>query len=353
MKNILITGSHGYIGSVVSPELKNLGYNISGIDNGYFIDCKVNNLFQDIPYTKKNVDEVCESDLKDIDVVIHLAGMQNDPLKSTLPGKVYDIEFSYSKKLAQICKKLKVKFIYASSCSIYGTGSNALLNEESKVNPLTPYSHNKLKTEDYLISISDKNFNPVMLRFATVYGYSPRLRLDLYINMFAGMALTDKKIQLNSDGLAWRPNLYIGDISSVLDGLININFKEPTIINVGNQSSNDQVVNVVKIIKNIESDIITKFLKPDESSLYGDQYITSNKDKRSYKVDFSKLNTIVGKSSCKTDLNNGIKKLISNLKELKGLDQKIKDEKFFRLQWIQKLINENIINHSLSYIQKN
>ena len=290
-----------------------------------------------------------KDDLKDIDVVIHLAGMQNDPLKSTLPGKVYDIEFSYSKKLAQICKELKVKFIYASSCSVYGTGSNSLLNEESKVNPLTPYSHNKLKTEDYLISISNRNFKPLMLRFATVYGYSPRLRLDLYINMFAGMAIADKKIKLNSDGLAWRPNLYIGDISSVLDSLININFKEPTIINVGNQSSNDQVVNVVKIIKNIERNIITKFLKPDESSLYGDQYVISNKDKRSYKVDFSKLNRIVGKSVCKTDLNNGIKKLISNLKELKGLNQKIKDEKFFRLQWIQKLINENIIDHSLNY----
>jgi len=349
MKNILITGSHGYIGSVVSPELKSFGYNIVGIDNGYFINCKTSKLYKDIPFTKKNVDQISKDDLKDIDVVIHLAGMQNDPLKSTLPGKVYDIEFSYSKKLAQICKELKVKFIYASSCSVYGTGSNSLLNEESKVNPLTPYSHNKLKTEDYLISISNRNFKPLMLRFATVYGYSPRLRLDLYINMFAGMAIADKKIKLNSDGLAWRPNLYIGDISSVLDSLININFKEPTIINVGNQSSNDQVVNVVKIIKNIERNIITKFLKPDESSLYGDQYVISNKDKRSYKVDFSKLNRIVGKSVCKTDLNNGIKKLISNLKELKGLNQKIKDEKFFRLQWIQKLINENIIDHSLNY----
>ena len=145
IKKILITGSHGYIGSVICPKLEELGYTVQGIDNGYFLDCLLNGSIGDLPLTKKHMDDFVEADLKNIDVVIHLAGLQNDPLKSTLPGKVYDIEYAYTKKLADNCRKLGIQFIYASSCSIYGAGSDELLNEEAPAKPLTPYSNNKLR----------------------------------------------------------------------------------------------------------------------------------------------------------------------------------------------------------------
>ena len=147
MKNILVTGSHGYIGSVIYPELEKLGCTVQGIDNGYFFDCLLNGSVNDLPFNKKHLEKVDEVDLKGMDAVIHLAGLQNDPLKSTLPGQVYDIEYEYTKRLADLCRDLGIQFIYASSCSVYGTGNEELLNEESHVNPLTPYSQNKLRTE--------------------------------------------------------------------------------------------------------------------------------------------------------------------------------------------------------------
>lgn len=349
VKKILITGSHGYIGSVVCQELEKLGYTVQGIDNGYFLDCLVNRNVKEQSYIKKHLSVVSEADLDGVDAVIHLAGLQNDPLKNTLPGKVYDIEYEYTKNLADICRELGIQLVYASSCSVYGTGSDELLNEESPVNPLTPYSKNKLRTEKYLLSITGYGFNPVMLRLATVYGYSPRMRFDLYINMFVGMALTEKKIQLNSDGMAWRPNLYIGDIPSVFNAILNYNFNEPTIINVGNKDSNLRIVDVVRIIKNIEIGISTGQLQTNENSLYGDQYVTSKQDKRSYRVDFSKINHLFGFDICLTDVKKGIETLIHDLKIVDNLDKKIKDPHFFRLQWTQELITNKYIDEQFQW----
>ena len=348
-KEILITGSHGYIGSVVCQELKKFGYKVQGIDNGYFLDCLLNGDVEEQSFINKHLDGVTSADLDGIDAVIHLAGLQNDPLKNTLPGKVYDIEYEYTKDLADICREFDIQLIYASSCSIYGTGSNELLNEKSPVNPLTPYSQNKLRTEDYLLTIAEDGFNPVILRLATVYGYSPRMRFDLYINMFVGMALTEKKIQLNSDGMAWRPNLYIGDIPSVFNAILNYNFNEPTIINVGNKDSNLRILDVVRTIKNVENGVITSQLQTKENSLYRDQYVTNKKDKRSYQVDFSKINYLFGYDICLTDIKKGIEMLIHDLKVVSNLDKKIKDPHFFRLQWTQELINKKYIDKQFKW----
>ena len=349
LKTILITGSHGYIGSVVCPELEKFGYTIKGIDNGYFLDCLLNGSVNEIPLVKKHLNEISTEDLENINTVIHLAGLQNDPLKSTLPGKVYDIEYAYTKKLADICRELGIKFIYASSCSVYGTGSDELLNEDSPANPQTPYSINKLRTEEYLQSISGNGFNPVMLRFATVFGYSPRLRFDLYINQFVGMALTEKKIQLNSDGMAWRPNLYIGDISGVLDAAINHRFDAPAIINVGNKDSNLQVVDVVEIIKQILPEISTILLNLDDNSLYGDQYVSGKKDNRSYRINFAKMEYLLSENMCPTSVNDGIDKLVCQLKKEKDLYSKTKDSRFFRLQWTRELISRKDIDKQFQW----
>jgi len=349
LKKVMITGSKGYIGSVICPQLEKLNYNILGIDNNYFSDCLIDNKTNDPATINKHLNEITIEDLNGIDAVIHLSGLQNDPLKNTYPGKVYDIEYCYTKQLAEFCKRLNIKFIYASSCSIYGTGSKDLVNEDSPVNPITPYSKNKLRTELFLISISNDSFNPIILRFSTVYGFSPRMRFDLYINMFVGMALTDKKIQLNSDGLAWRPNLYIGDIHKVLDAALKYDFKETQLINIGNNNSNAQVVDVIKIIKNICGDLDISFLKPKSDSLYSDQYISGDKDLRSYRVDFSKMNETFKDNLCHNDLPNGIGSLVNDLKKFKDLDSKIKDKKFFRLQWVKYLIDKKIINKNFYY----
>ena len=249
MKKILITGSLGYIGSKLYDFLISKGYVVSGIDNGAFETCLLtDSIKQNIVY--KNLCDINHQDIYGNDVVIHLSGLQNDPIADTYPGILYDIEYDYSVFVAMTCKKMGIKLIYASSCSVYGLGNtDNYLSEIDDTNPLTPYSINKLRTENAIIRMADDKFAPLLLRFATVFGYSPRMRFDLYINMFVGMALADRKLLLNSDGSSWRPNVHIKDVCKVISLVIEKEFSQYEVFNVGNNNLNCQVTNVIEILK--------------------------------------------------------------------------------------------------------
>ena len=172
-KKILVTGSLGYIGSGLVPYLTKNNYVCIGYDTGFFKDCILYPP-EEQKTVFKDVRQMTEDDLKDVDVLIHLAGISNDPFGKLKPEEVYDPTLNYSLILAEICKKLGVKFIFASSCSIYGKASEEILTEDSPANPQTPYSLNKLQIEEGLKRITNRDFSPIMLRFATVFGPSPR-----------------------------------------------------------------------------------------------------------------------------------------------------------------------------------
>lgn len=349
MKKILITGSLGYIGSVLTSYLQKLGYDIIGIDNGAFEKCLLSNESKSYPVIFKNVSELDKNDLKNIDVIVHLSGLQNDPLNETYPGKLYDIEYNYSIAIAKLCKELSIKFIYASSCSVYGfSGSEDYLNELSKTNPITPYSSNKLRTENALIDISDSNFKPIILRFSTLFGYSPRMRFDLYINMFLGMSLTTNYIKLNSDGSAWRPNVHINDVCKVISLSIEKDFEKLEIINVGNNELNKNVKGIVKIIEKFNNNLQIEFINKDDH-LFRDQYVTGGKDKRSYKVDFTKLNLIFGVNVCNTKIEEGIEDMIVRFNDLNNFKQLFNNKKFYRLQWMKHIMKNASLDSNLNY----
>ena len=224
MKRILVTGSLGYLGSVLTSYLVEAGYDCMGYDTGFFKD----SLLYPPPLTPtvfRDARDITQSDLKHIDVVIHLAGISNDPMGKLDAASIYDPTRTYTFKIAKMCKKLGVKFIFASSCSIYGLGVDELLTEESQVFPQTGYSMNKLQVEEDLRSISDSSFSPISLRFATVFGNSPRIRFDVVINMLTGMAMANKTIVLNSDGKAWRPNLHILDLCMAVRCAIDLDYR--------------------------------------------------------------------------------------------------------------------------------
>jgi nucleoside-diphosphate-sugar epimerase len=348
MKKILITGSLGYIGSVVYEHLTNSGYLVKGIDNGIFDSCLLENSSQqNVVY--KNATDITEHDIADQDVVIHLSGLQNDPIADTYPGKLYDVEYEYSLSIAKVCKRIGIKFIYASSCSVYGySNSDNYLSECDLTNPLTPYSINKLRTEKAIIDLSNDKFTPVLLRFATLFGYSPRIRFDLYINMFVGMALTSGRLFLNSDGSSWRPNVHINDISKVLQLVIEKEFDACEVINVGNNNLNCQVKDVIEILKKQIPDLSVEFAG-SKHELFNDQYVVGGKDKRSYKVDFSKLNNIFGDIVCKTTLEDGISDMINRFRSMDNFSTLFIDSKFYRLQWMKNLMNEGMLDDKLNF----
>ena len=163
-----------------------------------------------------------------------------------------------------------VKFIFASSCSVYGIGKDHHLNEDSPINPQTLYSLNKAQIENDLRAISGATFSPIALRFATVFGPSPRIRFDLVINMFAGMAVTDGVIVLNSDGLAWRPNLHILDACHAIRSAIELNNKDGLLVmNVGSEENNMSIIDLAKSIQIAVPGCELKYLTDNQSWIRG------------------------------------------------------------------------------------
>lgn len=358
MNKILITGALGYLGSVLRPYLKNKGYETLGIDVGFFKYSLLDNVDDSdvIIHDCRNFDEKL---LNDVSAVVHLAGISNDPLGTLTAERIYNPTRRYSMEIAKKCKVRNIKFIFASSCSIYGKGTTGLLNENSEVFPQTPYSLNKLQVEQDLRTISDKSFQPICLRFATVFGFSPRLRFDLFINMMCGMAVTSGKIIMNSDGLAWRPNLHILDLCKSIEFAIRYenheNDSKPLILNVGTDSENYQIKEVAKLISSALPGSEVKFLKDmnkpaEELELIRDRKINNQSDTRTYKVTFTKIRNTFKGFDCDWTVKNGVVKLISDFTQVKLNSKMFSDPKFYRLQQIEALHKSKQINDDLIWV---
>ena len=212
---VLVTGQHGYIGSVLLPLLAGEGHEIVGFDSDLFERCT----FGGEPprgawsTARRDLREVTRGELEGFDAVIHLAALSNDPLGDLDPELTYDINLHGSLRLARLAKEAGVeRFVFSSSCSNYGAAGDAILDENGTLAPITPYAVSKVALETELAKLADARFAPVFLRNATAYGVSPRLRLDLVLNNLVGWGLTTGQIVLLSDGTPWRPIVHVEDI---------------------------------------------------------------------------------------------------------------------------------------------
>lgn len=327
MKNILLTGGLGYIGSKFI-ELYSEKFEITVLDTNYFHG-KVS---QKVKVIDKDVRHISISDLENIDFVIHMAELSNDPLGEFNSDLTYKINHLATKKLIALCEKAKIKkFIYMSSCSVYGK-TLKLVNEESKVNPLTNYAIQKVNNENFII---ENNFETeiIILRNATVYGYSRNLRLDLVINDLTYNGVLNNKIILTSDGTPQRPFVHVSDLVGIIYEIIKSDLNlNKEIINIGSKKLNYSIIEVANIIKellNIENITIGK----------------KDKDQRSYDVDFSKLTQLLPNYKFKYNLRNGILDLIKNINtystpiypnRIEAIKSQLKNKKLDKdLYWIQ------------------
>lgn len=357
MKKILVTGSQSYIGSVLTPYLRKNGYEVFGIDSGFIKDCLLYP-HNDGETIYKDVRSITQKDLKGFDAVVYLAGISNDPFKNFDPAKVYDPVRTHTIKTAKLCKKLGIKFIFSSSCSVYGKGINDYYDESSKVFPQTPYSLNKLQIEGDLAKITDKSFTPIIFRFATAFGLSPRMRFDLVINMFAAMAYTTGKIILNSDGQAWRPFAHVEDICKAIKYAIDFNPKkgEKIILNVGSTSENFQIIDLAKMVAKKVNGCKVSFLnKTTDPSLelIKDRKIQDGVDSRNYKISFEKIRKIFPGFECNWTVKKGMKSMLKKFKEVKLTKNDFQDIKFYRLQKLEWLIKNGYISEDLFWLKKN
>jgi nucleoside-diphosphate-sugar epimerase len=212
---ILITGTDGYIGCVLAPAVIDAGHEVVGLDTRYFDEALLGAPPRSgYPVIVKDVRDIAREDLEGIDAVMHLAGLSNDALGELSRRVTFDINHRATVRLATLCKDAGVeRFIYSSSCSVYGKSSADIVTEETPFDPQTDYAVCKMLDERELSDLADESFSPTFLRNATAYGASPRMRFDLVVNNLSALAWTTRRIAMVSDGTPWRPIVHILDIS--------------------------------------------------------------------------------------------------------------------------------------------
>lgn len=356
IKKIIVTGATGYIGSVLTHYLEESGYECTGYDVGFFRSCEITPTIGEKTIFK-DVRQINESDLSQVDAVIHLAGISNDPVGALTKGDVYDPTRHYTYRLASLCKRCQIRFIFASSCSIYGVGQDKLLSESTKPNPQTGYSTNKVEIEDDLRSLSDATFSPIALRFSTIFGMSPRIRFDVVINMFVGMAITRQEIVLNSDGLSWRPHLHILDACEAIRCAVESSYCGGRLmtVNVGMDENNCQTINVARMIQNLLPGTDISYLRgncdTEDAALIRDGKISgSGRDNRTYQVSFDLIRKVFPAFRCRWGLSEGIQDMIAAFEGMQLGKSTFSSEKFYRLEYLQNLHSRGILSDDLQWV---
>lgn len=325
---VLLTGSEGYIGAVMRDVLMARGHEVVGLDTGYFADCDLGTPPTEIPVIRRDLREVTPEDFAGFDAVAHLAALSNDPLGNLEPGLTEAINTDGSIRAAECAKKAGVKrFLFASSCSLYGQGADLGLTEDAEPNPQTPYAHSKIDFEKALHSLAADDFSPVYLRNATAYGISPRLRFDIVVNNLCGCAFTTGKIAMTSDGSPWRPLVHIMDISKAF--ACSLDAPQEAIhdraFNVGSTKNNLQIRDVAYKVQ---------AQMPECEVTFGN----SDGDTRTYNVDFTRIETeLPGFGEADFTVDDAVKELLDGFAKLQLQDADFKGRLYTRLKQIEHL----------------
>jgi nucleoside-diphosphate-sugar epimerase len=351
---ILITGGSGYFGTRLVELLSRNGYDVVSFDIGYFWNCWLGAPLK-LQENKTSASKLTSQIINQFDLVLHFAGISNDPLKNLNESSLYDPSIEYSLQIAEICRANKIRFIFASSCSVYGY-QEFEANENSVLNPQTPYSMNKMQIEDRLLKLRDQTWSPLILRFSTIFGFSPRMRFDTVINMLCGLSIVENEITLNSNGEAMRPFLYIDDAINIIECFINIpssqleEIEELPIYNIGSNNLNFKIKAVGNFVAEIsKKPVVYKFDGQSVNLLTSDRKIQDGVDKRSYQVNFNKLNSILNLKSPVLELEEGINKTISKLVNLSLSSSQFYDYKFYRLQFLENCVQNKTLNKDLQF----
>ncbi len=328
---VFVTGVNGYIGSVLSAYLLERGMRVIGLDTGYYRDGW---LYSDDrrlpaqPYTlNKDLRAVTESDLQGCDAVVHLAELSNDPLGQNNPSVTHEINHKGSVALAEIARRCGIhRFIYTSSCSVYGAGTGEFLDETARVNPQTAYAECKVLVERDIGEMVGRDFCAVFLRNATAYGPSPRMRFDIVINDLCALAWTARRIALSSDGTPWRPVVHIDDIcEAVYRSLIAPEAAvRGKVFNVGQNSDNYRVIELARIVAE-------EF--PGCEISVG----SSSGDNRSYRVDFGRIHRELPGFRCRYSVRDGVRQLRSLFERIQMPPEIYQFRAFTRLKQLKYL----------------
>jgi nucleoside-diphosphate-sugar epimerase len=340
---ILVTGTEGYLGSLLPPLLMERGHEVLGVDAGYY---KVGWLYNGTEVTAKTLNKdirnITAEDLQGVEAIVHMAELSNDPTGQLSPTITYDINHKGSVRLAKLAKEAGVRrFVYMSSCSVYGVATEGDVTEESSVNPQTAYAECKTLVERDVRPLADDDFSPTFMRNATAFGASPRMRFDIVLNNLSGLAWTTKEIKMTSDGTPWRPLVHALDICKAIVCAIEAprDIVHNQIFNVGDTTNNYRVKEIAEIIANVFVDCKLSF---------GD----SGADNRSYRVSFEKINTILPGFKCDWNAQRGAQQLFNLFSQIDMTEETFLSRGFTRLKQLEYLIRTQQIDQDFFWTKK-
>lgn len=334
---VFVTGVEGYIGALLAPALMQRGFDVVGTDTGYYRDGWLYSdpQMKSFPlFVNRDLRQITENDLRGFDAVVHLAELSNDPLGQNKPEITFKINHQGSVELARKAKAVGVKrFVYTSSCSVYGVGSGDFLSEQSPVNPQTTYAECKVRVERDVGKLADDNFSPVFLRNATAYGPSPRMRFDIVLNNLSALAWTTKKIAMTSDGTPWRPLVHVRDICDAIACALEAprDAIHGHIFNVGDDRDNYRVREIAEIVAR-------EF--PGCEVTFG----PSGGDNRSYRVSFEKISTRLPGFRCQRNAAIGARELRETYERIDMPRDIFEFRAFTRLKQLHYLIRTDQID---------
>ena len=345
---VLVTGHRGYIGAVLVPMLLARDHEVIGLDSDLFRDCTFTGTLEDVPEIDRDSRDVTLADLAadrsssrhpgGFDAVIHLAGLSNDPLGDYRPSLTEEINERASVALARLAKKAGIpRFLFASSCSNYGSAGDDFLAEGSPFNPVTPYGVSKVRVEEAVSPLADETFSPTFLRASTAYGLSPRLRFDLVVNNLTAWAFTTGEVHLKSDGSPWRPIVHVEDIARAYVAALEADrtLVHNEAFNVGLTTENYQIREIATIVRDVVPGSKVGFAEG------------AAPDKRNYRVDCNHIARKLHHFKPQWTCRRGVEQLYEaycaaglSLSDFEG-------ERYMRIAHVKKLVREGVIDADL------
>lgn len=340
-QRVLLTGHLGYIGSVLSGTLVAAGHDVVGLDSGLFEECVLGHRPDPIPMSRRDLRDVEASDLAGFDAVIHLAALSNDPIGNLDETWTREINDHGSIRLAQLAKSAGVvRFLFSSSCIMYGMSESATVDEDSALDPQTEYARSKVRAEDGIRELSSDTFSPVFLRNGTIYGFSPRMRFDTVLNSLVGSAVATGKVVVRGDGKPWRPVVHVEDVARAF---VRVLESPPDHIrgeafNVGADHLNHTVLELAQIAEGAVPGSALEVLEEPSA------------DRRTYQASFGKFARTFPDFEFRWDAVTGARRLAETLTAVGLTEEMFAGSRYVRLRWLTDLLESGALGPSLRWL---
>ena len=335
---VLVTGHLGYIGTVLTPMLTAEGFEVAGVDSDLFRGCDFGSLPAQAPGARRDIRDVSAEDMRGFDAVVHLAALANDALAELDPKVAREVNCAATVRLAELCRKAGVaRFIFSSSCSVYGAGGPDLLTEDSPLRPLTPYAESKAAAERALSELATDAFSPVCLRNATAYGVSPRLRVDLALNNLVAWGVTAGRIVLQSDGQAWRPQVHVEDLGRAFIAVLR----------APREAIHNQAFNVAEPEGNYRIRQLADIASQEIPEARVETTAGAGADTRCYRVSCDKFFRLVKGFQPRWDVRRGVQQLSGAYMRAGLTADEFHGPRYRRLGWVCKLMGDGAIGADL------